>query len=72
MAQVRGFFDRALTADPGNVDAFVGSALADLRAGAAPFSVADPMALEVDQDLCPREHTRNLPAVLLRRGVPEE
>ena len=37
------FFDRALTADPDNVDALIGSAAADAVAGASPF-VADPMA----------------------------
>jgi TolB-like protein/class 3 adenylate cyclase len=44
VAQARGFFDRALAADPGNIDALVGSAFADMRAGAL-FSVADPTAL---------------------------
>ena len=44
MAQARGFFDRALAADPGNVDALVGSAVADVRAGGL-LSVADPTAL---------------------------
>ena len=29
VAQARSFFDRALTADPGNVDALIGSASAD-------------------------------------------
>ncbi len=45
VAQARGFFDRALAADPGNVDALVGSARADVSAyaGAASF-VTDPMA----------------------------
>jgi TolB-like protein len=40
VAQARGFFDRALAADPGNVDALVGSARADVfaYAGAAPMS----------------------------------
>ena len=32
-AQARSFYDRALTADPDNVDALIGSAWADLRAG---------------------------------------
>jgi tetratricopeptide (TPR) repeat protein len=41
--QAQSFFDRALTADPDNVDALVGSARADLVAGASPF-VTDPMA----------------------------
>ncbi len=41
VAQARGFFDRALTADPGNVEALVGSALADVRASSL-FSVTDP------------------------------
>ena len=34
MAQARSFFDRALTADPDNVDALVGSARADAIEGA--------------------------------------
>ena len=33
VAQARGFFDRALAADPGNVDALVGSARADVLEG---------------------------------------
>ena len=33
VAQARGFFDRALAADPDNVDALVGSARADMIAG---------------------------------------
>ena len=41
--QARSFFDRALAADPGNVDALVGSARADVIAGAQ-FFVTDPMA----------------------------
>ncbi len=41
--QARSFFDRALTADPGNVDALIGSAVADALAGAYVF-VTDPMA----------------------------
>jgi TolB-like protein/class 3 adenylate cyclase len=44
VAQARGFFDRALAADPGNVDALVGSAFADARTGTL-MSVADPTAL---------------------------
>ena len=43
VAQARGFFDRALAADPDNVDALIGSARADLVAGAILF-IADPMA----------------------------
>ena len=43
VAQARKFFDRALTADPGNVDALVGSAVADVREGANSF-VTDPSA----------------------------
>ena len=43
VAQARGFFDRALAVDPGNVDALIGSAAADVAAGANLF-VADPMA----------------------------
>src|SRR6202041_2271159 len=37
VAQARGFFERALSVDPGNVDALVGSAIADVREGANSF-----------------------------------
>src|SRR3984885_15159415 len=43
VAQARSFFDRALTADPGNVDALIGSARADAVEGAN-FFVTGPMA----------------------------
>ena len=43
VAQARSFFDRALAADPDNVDALIGSARADVREGAILF-VTDPMA----------------------------
>ena len=43
LAQARSFFDRALSVDPGNVDALVGSAVADVREGANSF-VTDPSA----------------------------
>ncbi len=43
VAQARSFFDRALTADPDNVDALIGSARADAIAGASSF-VTDPTA----------------------------
>ena len=43
VAQARSFFDRALTADPDNVDALVGSAGVDAFEGANAF-VTDPMA----------------------------
>jgi TolB-like protein/class 3 adenylate cyclase len=43
LAQAQSFFDRALTADPGNVDALVWSARMDGTAGGQSF-VADPMA----------------------------
>ena len=43
VAQAQSFFDRALTADPGNIDALVGSAHTDVAAGAQSF-VADPVA----------------------------
>jgi tetratricopeptide (TPR) repeat protein len=43
VAQARGFFDRALTADPDNIDALIGSAFADAIEGANSF-VTDPMA----------------------------
>jgi len=44
VAQARSFFDRALAADPSNVDALVGSARTDVVAGANLF-VADCMAV---------------------------
>jgi TolB-like protein/class 3 adenylate cyclase/Tfp pilus assembly protein PilF len=43
VAQARSFFDRALAADPDNVDALVGMARADVREGAHSFVTA-PMA----------------------------
>jgi TolB-like protein/class 3 adenylate cyclase/Flp pilus assembly protein TadD len=43
LAQAHGFFDRALAADPDNVEALVGSARADAAAGAS-FFVTDPTA----------------------------
>ena len=43
IAQARGFFDRAIIADPGNVDALIGSAAADAARGSNAF-VADPLA----------------------------
>ena len=43
VAQARGFFDRALSADRNNVDALVVSARADFLAGAL-FFVTDPVA----------------------------
>jgi tetratricopeptide (TPR) repeat protein len=43
VAKARSFFDRALTADPDNVDALVGSARADVVEGALLF-VTDPIA----------------------------
>jgi TolB-like protein/class 3 adenylate cyclase len=43
LAQARSFFDRALAADPDNVDALIGSARADLREGANSF-VTDSVA----------------------------
>jgi TolB-like protein len=43
LAQARSFYDRALTADPGNVDALVGSASADTVASALLFAT-DPVA----------------------------
>jgi tetratricopeptide (TPR) repeat protein len=44
VAQARSFFDRALASDPGNLDALVGSGIADLRAGGL-LSVADSAEL---------------------------
>jgi TolB-like protein/class 3 adenylate cyclase len=43
IAQARRFFDRALTADPDNIDALVGSAATDIADGGNSF-VADPAA----------------------------
>src|SRR5579872_5855577 len=43
VAQARGFFDRALAADSNNIEALIGSARADVRAGAFLFA-ADPEA----------------------------
>ena len=43
VAKAREFFDRALSADPGNVDALIGSAMADVAEGSMIF-VTDPMA----------------------------
>ena len=43
VAQARSFFDRALTADPDNVDALVGSASAEAAQGISSFA-ADPVA----------------------------
>ena len=43
VVQARRFFDRALAADPGNVEALVGSALADVRESSL-FPVTDPTA----------------------------
>ena len=43
IAQARSFCDRALAADPGNVEALIGSAVAEAVAGANLF-VADPIA----------------------------
>jgi tetratricopeptide (TPR) repeat protein len=43
VAQARSFFDRALTADPDNIDATIGSALADTYEGAFTY-VADSLA----------------------------
>jgi tetratricopeptide (TPR) repeat protein len=43
MAQARNFFDRALSANPGNVEALIGSARVDGLEGANSF-VADPIA----------------------------
>ena len=43
LAQARSFFDRALAADPDNVDALIGSARADAIEGVS-FFAPDPMA----------------------------
>ena len=43
VAQARGFFERALTADPDNVEALIGSAWADVADGTN-LSVTDPTA----------------------------
>jgi TolB-like protein/class 3 adenylate cyclase len=43
VARARSFFDRALAADPSNIEALVGSALADVRESSL-FPVTDPTA----------------------------
>jgi len=43
VAQAQGFFDRALAADPDNVEALIGSARADVAAAGQSFA-ADPVA----------------------------
>ena len=43
MAQARGFFERALALDPGNIEALVGTALVDFNSGAT-FSTDDRTA----------------------------
>ncbi len=43
LARARSFFDRALSVDPDNVEALIGSARADVTAGAL-FFVTDPVA----------------------------
>jgi TolB-like protein len=43
VAQARSFFDRALSADPGNVDALAASGVADTTGGVSGF-VSDPQA----------------------------
>ena len=43
VARAQSFFDRALAADPNNIDALLGSAMADAVEGSLSFS-ADPMA----------------------------
>ena len=43
VARARSFFDRALSVDPDNVEALIGSARADVTAGAL-FFVTDPVA----------------------------
>ena len=43
VARARGFFDRALSVDPNNIEALVDSALVDIVAVASPF-VSDPSA----------------------------
>jgi hypothetical protein len=49
VSQARGFFDRALAADPDNVDALIGLARTDLLEGAS-FFVADPAAAPAELD----------------------
>jgi hypothetical protein len=63
VARARVFFDRALIADPDNVDAIVLSAVADAIGGASSF-VTDPMAAlataEAKLTSCPRHQTMRL------------
>ena len=62
VAQARSLFDRAVAADPDNVDALIQSALADLVAGL--YFVADPKA-----DLATAE-TKSLKALSLTPDHP--
>ena len=80
VAQARSFFDRALTADPDNVEALIGSARADVVEGAN-FFVTDPMAAfaaaeaKVDQSLvlgpgpCARPYDLGFVYILTRRAA---
>jgi adenylate cyclase len=59
VAQAHSFFDRALTADPNNVDALIGSAGAE-AIEAANFFVTDPMAaLRRPKQSCPKPCPRS-------------
>jgi TolB-like protein/class 3 adenylate cyclase len=50
LAQARSFFERALSVDPGNVDALVGSAIADVREGANSFVTDAAVAFAAAED----------------------
>jgi hypothetical protein len=66
VAQARSFFDRALAADPGNVDALVGSARTDAVAGVNLF-VADCMTVFAAADAKltkPCRRSRTMPAAI--------
>jgi TolB-like protein len=55
LAQVRGFFERALALDPGNIEALVGTAIVDLNRGvnfftddrAAPIAAAEAALIKI-------------------------
>jgi tetratricopeptide (TPR) repeat protein len=50
LAQARSFFDRAVSIDPANVDALLGSALSDMMAGIVLFVVDSKAALSAAEE----------------------
>jgi TolB-like protein len=65
VARARSFFDRALSADPNNVDALIGSARADELDGINSF-VTDPVVATVGSSLSPGFGGRSRPTVIIR------